>query len=272
MGEPTVTELLARIEQLEGGHDAPPAAPVSVRRRSFRRRLAVAVTVLAVVVGVPAAVYASHAFSDVPNGASFHSEIGNVAGAAITGGCGAGKYCPAANVTRGQMAAFLGRGLGRAASGFGIPTPATTEGILVSSITIKPGSATGGTVMLQLTATVHATIIDEAGCPCETIFWIQDDTDDLSFDVILQNQGPLVGTDVFANQTENGATSFFIEVPSGVEQTYDLIAMTTAGTGEVFAYGDLSAAYVPFGPDGGNDLGNSPAGSKQRTNVIDRQR
>jgi hypothetical protein len=268
MGEPTVAELLARIEQLEGGRAVLPAAPVSVRRRSFRRRLAVAVTVLAVVVGVPAAVYASHAFSDVPTGASFHTEIGNVEGAAITGGCGGGKYCPTANVTRGQMAAFLGRGLGRAAADFGNPTAATSEGILVSSVTIKPGAATGGTVMLQLTATVHATIEDEAGCPCETTFWIQDDTKVLSFDVILQNQGPLVGTGETANQTANGATSFFIEVPSGVSGTYDLIAQTTAGTGEVFAYGDLSAAYVPFGPTGGNDLGNGLAGSGPRTNAV----
>jgi len=42
---------------------------------------------------------------------TFESSINRVAAADITGGCGGGKYCPLANVTRGQMAAFLHRAL-----------------------------------------------------------------------------------------------------------------------------------------------------------------
>ena len=37
----------------------------------------------------------------------------SVAAAGITGGCGAGKFCPAGGVTRGQMAAFLHRAFGK---------------------------------------------------------------------------------------------------------------------------------------------------------------
>jgi Tol biopolymer transport system component len=42
---------------------------------------------------------------------TFERSINRVAAAGITGGCGGGKYCPLANVTRGQMAAFLSRAL-----------------------------------------------------------------------------------------------------------------------------------------------------------------
>jgi hypothetical protein len=41
------------------------------------------------------------------------SSINRLAASGITGGCGPGRYCPRANVTREQMAAFLHRGLTR---------------------------------------------------------------------------------------------------------------------------------------------------------------
>jgi Tol biopolymer transport system component len=49
-------------------------------------------------------------FTDDEN-STFESSINKVAAAGITGGCGGTKYCPLANVTRGQMAAFLRRAL-----------------------------------------------------------------------------------------------------------------------------------------------------------------
>lgn len=51
-------------------------------------------------------------FLDVPVGSTFHREVEALVSAGITGGCGGGNYCPNANVTRGQMAAFLARSLG----------------------------------------------------------------------------------------------------------------------------------------------------------------
>jgi hypothetical protein len=41
------------------------------------------------------------------------SSINRLAASGVTGGCGPGRYCPRANVTREQMAAFLHRGLTR---------------------------------------------------------------------------------------------------------------------------------------------------------------
>jgi hypothetical protein len=61
---------------------------------------------------VPAAVYASHRFNDVPNNHTFHEAIGWMADNGITLGCNPPantNYCPDDNVTRGQMAAFLRR-------------------------------------------------------------------------------------------------------------------------------------------------------------------
>ena len=46
------------------------------------------------------------------NGTTFESDINRLAAAGITGGCTATTFCPADNVTRGQMAAFLHRALG----------------------------------------------------------------------------------------------------------------------------------------------------------------
>jgi hypothetical protein len=45
------------------------------------------------------------------NGTIFETNINRVAAAGITSGCTATTYCPNANVTRGQMAAFLARAL-----------------------------------------------------------------------------------------------------------------------------------------------------------------
>jgi hypothetical protein len=46
-------------------------------------------------------------FADVPETSSFCRWIEELARRGITGGCGGGNYCPAAAVTREQMAAFL---------------------------------------------------------------------------------------------------------------------------------------------------------------------
>lgn len=51
-------------------------------------------------------------FSDVPTNHQFFRFVEALAAAGITGGCGAGMYCPDNAVTRGQMAVFLSIALG----------------------------------------------------------------------------------------------------------------------------------------------------------------
>ena len=55
---------------------------------------------------------ASHAFSDVPDGHPFHTEIGIFKGTNITAGCSPTEYCPSNNLQRQGMAAFITRALG----------------------------------------------------------------------------------------------------------------------------------------------------------------
>lgn len=51
-------------------------------------------------------------FNDVPTSHPFFQYIEALAASGITGGCGAGNYCPDNPVTRGQMAVFLAKALG----------------------------------------------------------------------------------------------------------------------------------------------------------------
>jgi hypothetical protein len=67
--------------------------------------LILAVTALA----FPLGVLATHQFSDVPTGASFHDDVEALVDHGITTGCGGGEYCPGDPVTRGNMAQFLNR-------------------------------------------------------------------------------------------------------------------------------------------------------------------
>ena len=49
----------------------------------------------------------NHEFSDVPTGSIYHSFVSWLVARGITGGCGAGVFCPDQPVTRAQMAVFL---------------------------------------------------------------------------------------------------------------------------------------------------------------------
>jgi hypothetical protein len=54
----------------------------------------------------------SASFNDVPTNHPFYTFIEALYASGITGGCGAGNYCPDSPVTRGQMAVFLAKALG----------------------------------------------------------------------------------------------------------------------------------------------------------------
>ena len=85
---------------------------IDIPKRWLRR------AVIAVAVGMlvlPAAAWAGHQFTDVPDSNIFHEDIDWMADNNITLGCNPNdnpantKYCPDENVTREQMAAFLHR-------------------------------------------------------------------------------------------------------------------------------------------------------------------
>ncbi len=76
---------------------------------SSKRRYALIAALVAAILIIPAAVFASNGFGDVPDSEIFHGDIEWMATNGITSGCGGGNYCPDDNVSRGQMAAFMKR-------------------------------------------------------------------------------------------------------------------------------------------------------------------
>lgn len=83
---------------------------IRVPKRWIRVGLIVAVTALIV---APLTAIASHSFTDVPDGNTFHDDIAWLADANVTRGCnpseGNTEFCPGDDVTREQMAAFMRR-------------------------------------------------------------------------------------------------------------------------------------------------------------------
>jgi hypothetical protein len=76
----------------------------------LRPRRSVFITgVIVALMAFPLGVFASHQFADVPDSSPYHTDIDAIADVGVTTGCGGGNYCPSANVTREQMAAFMNR-------------------------------------------------------------------------------------------------------------------------------------------------------------------
>jgi hypothetical protein len=195
---------------------------------------------------------ANHLFADVPTSSIFHDAISAIAGAGITTGCGGGNYCPAANVTREQMAAFLHRGLGRVASTPGTPPErsVTTTPVLLRTLTIQTGETSGGTVMVKLDTAYTAYMTSATGCPCSVQFFQVYGT---------ASSSPQVGTNTYAMLTQlagtyaiqSGPLTGAIAVPSGADATFTVWAEIFEGTGTTIrAWADMSAVYAPFGSQG----------------------
>ena len=156
--------------------------PRFLRERPRWARLTLVALVAAGVLAVPIA-WASHDFTDVPNGHPFHTDITAVKGAGIT----AGKtcvppgtpptYCPGEPITREAMAAFMRRGGGRMAQDATADVAANVTGSTILEVE-EEDMTVGGVAGTQLVLVQGAVTIDAAatGCPCEwRAFLVQDD-------------------------------------------------------------------------------------------------
>ena len=226
--------------------------------RPRRRRLGLVVTLAVGLLIVPALALATHQFSDVPTGASYHDEVESLVGAGITTGCGGGNYCPSQAVTRGQMAQFLDRGLGMATSSFGTATASEAELFFVATIAIPAGSISGGTGYVNVSADVSTIVpLIEGQCPCG-----------VQFIVVNLNQKAIspMGTFVVPEdsleeiQANTGTVSWVFEAPTGEIAEFGLIAelfpqpvVPLGGPGPEGAVeeprfdGTMTAEYSPFG-------------------------
>lgn len=243
------------------------ASPVVPWARAARRpRLAKRLTrvgLVALMLALPVVVSASHQFTDVPTSHTFHTAISRLYGARLTTGCSSTRFCPGANVTRGQMAAFLNRGLGRGAvdvGGTGFTDDwATFDDNVLASVDLVHGGAPGGTghVLVTASATAYTTLADT--CPCELVVWLVNaDTFEqsvVSFEVITNVPTP-PDADFTTWYEGSASVTYLFTVQSGVTNTYLLaadITPTTAPSNDVAgAQWNLTAVYVPFGANGGN--------------------
>jgi hypothetical protein len=247
--------------------------------RIRRARPLTVVGIAALVLALPVAVSATHIFSDVPTSSSYHNPVSKVYGARLTGGCGSGRYCPNDPVTRGQMAAFLARGLGRAGDGvFSAADWAGVAGgpVVVAETDIGAGGGTGGTAHVFATGGFNAWT-DEAGiCPCEIQLTLYNPSTGESsptiFDAIGAEGIPTDGESPGPFWEANATTSFLFTVPSGTTSTIQLVATivpTGTPTTPVPGIGPttewvsgVQAVYVPFGFDGGNPVLPQTSGDK----------
>lgn len=247
-------------EDPNGARRQPRWSRAVTRVRSLRRLTVVGI--VALMLAVPIAVSASHLFSDVPTSSTYHTTVARLAGAGITGGCGGGKYCPNAAVTRGQMAAFLNRGLGRGAQDAGAtvdddwailtgggagPFPAVTY--------LTVGGGTGGTAQVLVNGTISVAT-DEGGiCPCDLRMALLSEIGEMS-PISSTVIGDVASPD---DSTRRGSISmsYLFTVESGVEVGFAIIAaifptLTPSPENVADTEFSLQATYVPFAADGSN--------------------
>ena len=207
-------------------------------------------------IAFPLVALANHQFSDVPNSNPFHGSISTIAAAGITTGCGGGRFCPKDAVTREQMAAFLGRGLGRTTASQGnISVTGSAEDHLITSVTIRAGGTSGevGFILLNSAATLR--VQGDGTCPCTFGAGVEDVDAGFNYTTVLDDDAPYHGQ----ADLKLGSVSqtWVVPVASGTVHTFDLVSdLFVSGpvSGSMNIWGQLTATYVPFGADGGDEL------------------
>jgi hypothetical protein len=156
--------------------------------RSLRRGLVVVAVVFAA--ALPMSLAAAHRFTDVPTSDIFHAAIDAIARAGITTGCTSTTYCPEQAVTRGQMGAFLHRGLGRVAmaqegapAGGSILHGQEEDAAQVQIHVGGTGASSKQYVTVDAVIEVLGNVAGpgETACPCQFEFFLVDDTGGSSF-------------------------------------------------------------------------------------------
>jgi hypothetical protein len=231
------------------------------------------VIVATVAIAVPALAFANHQFADVPASSTFHDDVEVLVDAAITTGCGGGNYCPGQSVTRGQMAAFLNRGLGIATSSYGSIDVEDASTDYVATISIPAGASSGGTGYVTVAADVTA-FITGGVCPCGMIIGLQN-LETLDGSPVTSLVIP--GDTVSGAQVNTGSVDWTFEVPTGVDAEFGVwaevfpdgpVVLGEGTEGEPGSVGGVeamvTAEYSPFGSafDAGPKL---PAGATIET-------
>lgn len=224
-------------------------------RNGRRLKLLVTAVTAALVLAAPGIVLArglSDIFTDVPNTNQFHDDIGAIARAGVTTGCGASVYCPNDNVTREAMAAFMHRGFGRVTrrtiGGFTLAAGYITVGAESITVGLPPGSLAGAAGFVQADGYLQLHTVNATGCPC--ILEAFTNLDGLPMTSLTSITTIPAGGDTWAMLPITGVRAV---TTSGVH-TVNLNARAS-GTSSWTANAELVASYFPFGGTGTNVLG-----------------
>ena len=219
------------------------------------------VTVAALAAAVPVA-WASDRFADVPSDHPFHDPVNALAGAGITTGCATNAYCPNEPVTRGAMAAFLNRGLGRVAMRVVGDAPdlaadSTVWNDLVTE-TIAVGGV-GGTQIVSVDAWYRVDTLGTVSGPCEFGARIVQDSLSASPEAMVDVDGSDGDVDTSVH------VSYAFRTTSG-PHTYTLQAMrwnygrcTTSSTAFHIRHAVIRLQTFPFDQNGGTSTLRAPA-------------
>ena len=226
----------------------------------MRRAVSVAAVAAVALLAAATTTWAGGAqtFSDVPPENPFFDEIEAISAAGITNGFNDGTYRPSQSVTRGAMAAFMGRGFGRtdlsADSGFTLSSGTSglsdVSGGAGATITAGASGTGGGFVVIQ--AMVKFSVATESICPCFVVADVSADDGPTSpnFDGTLNENANEGGT-----VTDTVAVLWMDPITAGETRTYDVRAdvVATSGSANASVSNNLTLLYVPF--DG---TGNTP--------------
>jgi hypothetical protein len=262
---PTDHALERRVRDLELAISG--AAPARLpRRRSPTRRVFIVIATVVALAALPMMTVASDVFRDVGSTSPFHDDINELYGARITRGCANNprRFCPDDAVSRGQMAGFLTRGLGRLTWDEGGPRAGTNS---VASVTVDAGGLPGGKGYVLVNASVSAWTElgpDEEASPSLILFAVENapspfyrhEADEVGWDAAFNLFGPPApifegGASDAMYARASGSTSEVFVVPSGESTILDLVIHyeKTDPTSNVEVYGKITALYVPFGED-----------------------
>lgn len=221
----------------------------------MRTRKTTVLLVALALIAIPTAVLAGHDFQDVPTTEFYHDPVSEIAEAKVTIGCNVERtnYCPDDPTTRGQMATFLSRGMGRVAfSGVGDTVPVTgvdaTTADQLNSVTIEAGGAeSGGTAHVKLDATYVVEEVTGGTCNsgCELTVELRDGEGTM----LNQSSSTLVSDPLDAENVEvsqSGAITYVAEVDTDSSNQFTLFVYLSDGAGTTQAKGEISALYVPF--------------------------
>ena len=192
------------------------------------------------VVALAGTAVANHIYNDVPTNSVFHDEIAEIGDQGCAEGFPGGLFKPEDPVKRQQMARFLSRCGGRAASSSGSDISTGTMDIAEPASVDFLARADGYVIV---TATGTASTANEGQCPCRVDWSLISDSSSSNAVTGMIAGDPSQDGSAYASMT----VTHVFTISQGAEDTYRLRAVTFDDTvGSVTMAAEISAVYVPF--------------------------